>query len=125
MRAPGPVCSRHLPAAEYVVWGVVVHFVVDWLLQNEWMALNKEDLRHPAGYVHAALHGIALLLVFPVLAALALAVAHFAIDTRRPLQWWSRVMTQTATGPEAFTIHLWRDQALHIGVIAIAALIVA
>ncbi len=108
-----------------MVWGLVVHFIVDWLLQNEWMALNKTSLRHPAGYVHATLHGAALLLVFPPLAAIALGVAHLLIDTRRPLEWWAKVMTQTPTGPEAFTIHLWRDQALHVATIAAAALICA
>lgn len=107
------------------MWGIVVHFVVDWLFQNQWMALNKTSLRHPAGYVHAGLHGLVLLLVFPPLAALALAVAHLLIDTRKPLEWWAKVMTQTPTGAEAFTIHLWRDQALHVATLGLAALIVA
>lgn len=114
-----------MPAVEYVVWGLVIHLVVDWLLQNQWMAFNKMRLTHPSGYVHAGMHGLALLLVFPPLACLALAVAHFVIDTRKPLQWWAHVITQPTSGPEALTIHIWRDQAAHIGTIAIAALIVA
>ena len=106
------------------MWGVVVHLVVDWLFQNEWMAENKTSVTHPAGYVHAGLHGLAMLLVFPPLAALGLAVTHFVIDTRRPLEWWASVMTQPTTGPVALPIHIWRDQALHVGTIAVAALIV-
>ena len=40
--------------------GLVAHLVADWLLQNDWMALNKMNLRHPAGWVHAAIHGVLL-----------------------------------------------------------------
>jgi hypothetical protein len=113
-----------MSAVELVVWGSVVHLVVDWLLQNEWMADNKTSLRHPSAYVHAGLHGGALLLVFPPLAALALAVVHLLIDTRKPLEWWASVFAQTTEGPVGVTLMIWRDQALHIGTIAAAALIV-
>jgi hypothetical protein len=110
---------------ELLVWGVVVHLVVDWLTQSSWTAEHKTNLRHPAGYLHAALHGVALLLVFPPLAAAALAVAHLVIDTRVPLDWWARVVSRPAEGPMAATVHVWRDQTLHIATIAAAALIVA
>jgi hypothetical protein len=93
-----------LEATQLLVWGSVIHLVVDWLFQNEWMALNKAKLRHPSGYLHSVLHGAALLLVFPPVAAAGLAVAHFAIDTRRPLGWWSRVVSQTKTGPMAVSV---------------------
>jgi hypothetical protein len=111
-----------LSATELLVWGAVVHLVVDWLLQNEWIAQHKCELRHPAGYLHAGAHGLALLLVFPPLGALTLAAAHFLIDTRRPLQWWSRVVSQTQTGAIATAVHIWRDQTLHVAAIAAAAL---
>jgi hypothetical protein len=114
-----------MDATELLVWGTVVHLIVDWLFQNEWIAEHKPDLRHPAGYLHAGAHGLALLLVFPPLAALALGVSHLLIDTRRPLAWWARVMSQTVTGPIAAPIHIWRDQTLHIATVAAAALIVA
>lgn len=114
-----------MSATELLVWGAVIHLVVDWLGQTEWIALNKPDLKHPAAYLHAGVHALALWIVFPLGAALALGVAHLAIDTRRPLEVWSRVMSQPKEGAEAFTIHVWRDQALHIAVIAVAALIVA
>jgi hypothetical protein len=114
-----------MTATELLVWGAAIHLVVDWLLQNEWIATHKMDLRHPAGYVHAGLHGVAALAIFPPAAAGALAVAHLLIDTRRPLQWWSRVVSQTTTGPIALDVHIWRDQALHIATIAVVALIVA
>ena len=69
-----------MTATELLVWGGVIHLTVDWLLQNEWMARHKTDLRHPAGYVHAGLHGVAMLAIFPPLAALGLGVAHLLID---------------------------------------------
>ena len=112
-------------ATELLVWGTVIHLVVDWLFQNEWIATNKTDLRHPAGYLHALVHGVALLLVFPPLAALAVAVVHLLIDTRRPLAWWASIMSQTPSGEVGASVHIWRDQALHIAVIAIVALVVA
>jgi len=111
-------------ATELLVWGALVHLVVDWLFQNEWIAENKVDLRHPSGYVHALAHGLAMLLVFPPLAAAALGVAHLLIDTRRPLAWWASVMSQTVDGPIAVPVHIWRDQTLHLATIGIAALIV-
>jgi hypothetical protein len=113
-----------MSATELLVWGSAVHLVVDWLLQNEWMAENKRSLRHPAGYVHAGLHTVALVLVFPWAAALVLGVVHLLIDTRKPLEWWAGVFGQTSEGPIAIQLHIWRDQALHIGTIAAAALIV-
>jgi hypothetical protein len=112
-------------ATDLLVWGALVHLVVDWLFQNEWIARHKADLAHPAGYLHAAAHGVALVLVFPPLAALALAAAHLIIDTRAPLRWWARVMSQPPDGEVAFTVHVFRDQALHLAVIGAAALIVA
>lgn len=114
-----------MSATELVVWGVILHLIVDWLFQNRWIAENKFRVTHPAGYVHAGLQGLAMLAVFPPLAAVGLAVAHFAIDTRKPLELWGKVMNQPETGPMGVSVHIWRDQTLHIATIAVAALIVA
>jgi hypothetical protein len=112
-------------AAELVIWGVVVHLVVDWLFKNRWIAENKSSLTHPSGYVHAGLHTAAMLLVFPAAAAAALGVAHLLIDTRVPLRAWARVVSVPEDGPLAIDVHIWRDQTAHIACIALAALIVA
>ena len=128
-----------------MVWGVVIHLVIDWLAQNEWMAVNKANLRHPAGYVHAGLHGAAQLSIFPWPAALVIGVTHLLIDTRKPVAWWSRLIRQTQprgwvpklkSGLTAGTLNpaimdigmdvrIWADQVWHVGVIAIVALVVA
>jgi hypothetical protein len=136
-----------MSATSLLIWGVVVHLVVDWLGQNEWMAVNKMKRRlrqgsafhegpwwdrHPAAYVHAGLHGVAQLLVFPWYGALAIGVTHLIIDTRWPVQAWSKLIRQTQPDPSRFPlmdigadVRIWADQVWHIGVIALLALIVA
>lgn len=113
-----------MSATELLVWGSAIHLTVDWLFQNEWMALHKTSLRHPAAWVHAGLHTAGMAILFPLWAAVALGLAHLLIDTRRPLQWWSRVVSQTTAGPIALDVHMWRDQTLHMVTIAAAALVV-
>ena len=107
-----------------MLWGLVIHLVIDWLGQNHWMAQNKANLRHPAAYVHSGLHLLGLLLVFSPLIALIIAILHLLIDTRKPLIWWRRVFKQTVEGDVALHVAMWGDQVSHILVIAIAALIV-
>jgi len=116
-------------SADLLVWGAVLHLMVDWLGQNEWVAVNKPNLRHPAGWVHAGMHGAVQLLLFPWWAALGIGLAHLLIDTRRPVAWWSTFIRQTQPGGGGFDlgadVRIWADQVWHIGVIAIAALLVA
>ena len=120
-----------MDATDLLVWGIVAHLVCDWLLQNEWMAVNKVSLRHPAAYVHAGIHGIGLALVFGWI-AIPLAVSHLLIDTRKPVAWWSRTIRQTQPDPTRFPlmdlgtdVRIWVDQVFHILAVAIVALIVA
>lgn len=121
----------HHTATDVLIWGLVLHLAVDWLTQNEWIAVNKVRLSHPAGYVHAGLHTLALLLLFPWYFALAIGVLHLLIDTRVPLTWWRKTLKQTAIDPSAGVMQniiasqvaIWNDQVLHIVVIAAAALL--
>lgn len=106
-------------------WGVTIHLIVDWLLQNHWMATYKASLRHPAAWVHAGLHTLALLLIFPPLYALAIGIIHLLIDTRVPLMWWRKTYRQTQTGDVALHVAIWGDQVVHWAVICGAALILA
>lgn len=109
-----------LSASDLLVWGIVLHLIADWPLQNSWMANNKmkrrvryrkitiseyyngepKDVtspwwdRHPSAYIHAGIHGIFLTLVFGWV-AIPLAVIHLIIDTRVPIVWWgTKVMKQ-------------------------------
>ena len=104
-----------LSASDLLVWGIVLHLIADWPLQNDWMANNKMKRRvkkmhippgepgvinytkwwdrHPAAYVHAGIHGILLALIFGWV-AIPLAITHLLIDTRKPVVWWSRLIRQ-------------------------------
>jgi hypothetical protein len=93
---------------------LVAHLVADWILQNDWMARNKTDLRHPAGWVHAGIHGLCMAWALGPLAGVVLGVVHLLIDTRYPLHWWIRVYKRCTHSPEATHIAIWTDQVLHI-----------
>jgi hypothetical protein len=137
-----------LSVSDLLIWGIVLHLIADWPLQNDWMANNKASLKHRAAYVHSGIHLIALSFVFGW-ASIFLAIAHLLIDTRKPVVWWSRFIKQTQPA-NAFlnlpvydkdgyqTLHarnvplysvglevrFWTDQVFHIVCIAIAALLV-
>jgi len=109
----------HLTASELLVWGIVLHLIADWPLQNDWMAQHKMKagypgdhlawvwtprtrwfFRHPAAYLHAGIHCIFLALIFGWV-AIPLAIVHLIIDCRWPIVWWStKVIKQTQPGKE-------------------------
>src|SRR5580765_2976094 len=110
-----------LHATSLLLWGIVLHLFIDWILQNDWQAQNKSDILHPAAYVHSGLHLLGLLLVFPAWMAGIIAIIHLLIDTRVPLQFWRKIYRQTTTGDVALHVAMWGDQVLHISVLAVAA----
>lgn len=117
-----------MTATQLLVWGFAIHCLADLFLQNEWMALHKTSLRHPASWTHAAIHGVLLLLIFPPLPALVLAVSHLLIDLRAPLTWWGRLYRQSTIKPDSHpALHafgFWRDQSAHIIALTVVALCV-
>jgi hypothetical protein len=61
------------------------HFVVDFLLQNRfpYLWMNKHNLKHPGGYLHAGSHVLATFAMFPSIPFLALVlefVSHYGMD---------------------------------------------
>src|SRR6266567_6003750 len=88
-------------AMKLFICGLVWHWFADWILQNAWMAENKASLKHPAAYIHSGIHLIGLLLIFPPLAAVAIALIHLLIDIRVPLVAWRNIFRQTRSGPMA------------------------
>lgn len=128
-----------LSASDLLVWGIVVHLVADWPLQNDWMARNKADPWHYAGLVHAGIHALGLIMLFGWWPGLALGVSHYLIDLRKPVAWWSRLVRQTQPMPQVESdgrqtrvmvdvgteVRFWTDQVFHIVCIALAALAVA
>ena len=98
--------------------GLVAHLVADWLLQNDWMAVNKTNLRHPAGWVHAMIHALLLGLALGWIGGAVLGALHLLIDTGKPLNWWVGVFKKCDAAPHALLIRIWTDQVLHIALIA-------
>lgn len=135
---------RNLSASDMVIWGIVLHLIADWPLQNDWMSKNKVKPLHPAGYVHASIHAFCLTFVFGW-AAFPLAVAHLLIDFRKPVAWWSKLVRQTQpknkvlyqrtqtwqTAEEiqiydiGLEVRIWTDQVFHIICVAVAALLIS
>lgn len=112
-----------MTATDYLVWGMVAHTISDWFLQNEWQAVSKTNWRHPAAWVHSGFHFIALLFVFVPVVALCLAVSHFLIDLRKPLEWWRKTIRQTTDPANPVSLHvaIWQDQCAHVLCLAIAS----
>lgn len=97
--------------------GLVAHLIADWLLQNDWMARNKHNLRHPAGWVHAVIYGVALGLAVGWLGGLVLGTLHLIIDTGDPVGWWVKHFKRCEGAPHAMLIKVCTDQVLHITLI--------
>lgn len=112
-----------MTTTELAFWGVTIHLFVDWLLQNEWMALYKSDIKSIAGWLHAGLHVFCLSSIFPFQWALLIGIIHLLVDTRVPLNWWRRVYKQTTTGEMGVHVAIWQDQVVHWLVICVAAIL--
>lgn len=130
-----------LSASELLIWGIVCHLVADWPLQSDWMSRNKASLLHPAGYIHAAIHGGWFYIIFGWV-AVPLAISHLLIDTRKPVEWWSKLMRQApptgirvsagdrrnrervAVMDIGMYVRMQMDQVFHIICVAVAALVV-
>jgi hypothetical protein len=93
---------------------VIMHLIGDWLLQNDWMADNKSNLRHPAAWIHMAIHVILVGAVLGWLGGLVLGIVHILIDTRIPLRWWMRTLRMTQEGPISTHVMIWSDQVIHV-----------
>ena len=122
-----------MSATDLLVWGVFAHLVADWILQNDWIAVNKDNLKHSAAWLHGFIHFMSQVPVFGgmwqwhlgTLVALILALVHMGIDTRKPRDWWMDLLGQTSDGIVGVIVCLAVDQVMHIMCIAIAALMVA
>lgn len=115
-----------MTTTDYLIWGIVLHLIADWVFQNDWMARNKSSATHPALYVHGFMHFLAMWMVFPYWAAVCISLLHMVIDTRIIAQWWQRVYRQTTDLNNVYYLHvsIWLDQVLHITVIAAFSLLV-
>lgn len=97
---------------------LIMHLIGDWLLQNHWMAENKPNLRHPAAWIHMAIHVVLVGIALGWLGGLVLGILHMLIDTRKPFLWWRSLFRMTADGPTSVHVAIWTDQVLHVLCIA-------
>lgn len=105
---------------------LVGHLVGDYLLQNDWMALNKKQRSWPC-LVHVALYTAAVLacagwLASP-LAWLVVGGPHFVIDRTQVVRAYMRALRQTkfAEPPMAPWSVIAVDNAMHALCLLLAA----
>ena len=96
----------------------MLHLIADWLLQNEWMSVNKVRLSHPAAWIHGSIHAVLLGLIFGWGGGVTLGILHILVDTRVPIRWWIRVFKKCENSPDLPILLIGCDQVLHIGCIA-------
>ena len=92
------------------------HFIVDFWIQTPFMYLNKGNIRHVGGYVHAGLHAVAtfgIIYRFPYAIEICLLemLIHYTMD-------WSKVninlkMKWGPTTHEQYWVLLGFDQFVH------------
>jgi hypothetical protein len=99
--------------------GLLGHLIADWLLQNEWIATQKSQLKHPAAWLHAGIHMVVLGMGLGWMRGVLLAVLHLLIDTRLPLRWWQTLIGQQREGLIGMHIAIWADQVAHLACIGL------
>jgi hypothetical protein len=107
---------------------LIGHLVADWMLQNDWMARNKQShWLAPAILVHCTIYTMILLvslwLVDPPVAAAqpypligaVLFLSHWFIDAGNLAAGWMRLLGQT----RLHFVQVMVDQTMHVVVIAL------
>jgi hypothetical protein len=98
---------------------LVAHLIADWVLQNDWMARNKINLRHPAAWTHSGIQGLCLGIALGWQGGVFLGILHLFIDTRVPLRWWIRAFKKSDESADSKIIEMGLDQVIHITCIAL------
>ena len=108
-------------------WLLLGHLVGDWMLQNDWMARNKQQhWFNPAILVHCAVYTGALLTTLwwgghadpapPYLLFTAIVfLSHWLIDAGRLAVRWARWLHQS----RVHFVQLMVDQTMHVIILAV------
>jgi hypothetical protein len=105
-----------------IIFFILKHLICDFFLQGSYQFLNKGNLRHPGGYVHAGINGIGTMIVFavttpvigaPVIILLGVLdfVTHYAIDCAK-VNINAKMKWEPLTSPN-YWFSLGIDQTLH------------
>nr|WP_275983757.1 DUF3307 domain-containing protein [Paenibacillus hamazuiensis] len=99
---------------------MLAHLIGDFLLQNEWMAFNKQKRWLPL-LVHSAVYTIAIaaasfalldqpLSVYGILLVFA---GHIVLDRGSFIAWWYKRVTR-CTDPKTWWLKVVYDQTFHL-----------
>lgn len=104
-------------------WLILGHFVADWLLQSDWMALGKrQHFFALPGLVHYAIYTLVILLILyfssPYLDSIAstaivgaiVFVSHWLVDGTDLVRYWMRLLGQR----HQLMVYIVIDQTLHL-----------
>ena len=101
---------------------LVLHFIGDWILQNQWMA-ERKTTSWEVRLVHVLIYTFCFagVVSFPWLVWIG--ATHFFIDTYKPLYWFRKFrgdfhtweeFKQSFTTPGGFFVNIVFDQIFHI-----------
>lgn len=72
-------------------WGLIFHFIGDYLLQNDWMAKNKTK-SYLVAFVHALIYSLLFLFIVDIYSWLIILISHFIIDRFRLAVYWVKII---------------------------------
>lgn len=74
-----------------LITGLLLHFVGDYLLQNDWMAREKVN-NSGVALAHASIYSMPFYLIVPTFWWLLIFGSHFFVDRYRLAQYWIRLV---------------------------------
>jgi len=108
-------------------WLLVAHLVGDWMLQNDWMARNKQNgLLNRAIAVHCIIYTLTTLAAVWLAAgntsvqppyflfSLGIFLSHWLIDATNLARYWSHFFRQSDT----HFVRIMVDQTMHVVILA-------
>lgn len=111
-------------------WLLVGHLIADWMLQNDWMARNKQQhWLAPAIFVHCTVYTLTLLLTVwftqldrftapqYLLFGVGIFLSHWLIDAGNLAARWMQWLRQS----RLVFVQVMVDQTMHVVVIALLA----
>lgn len=109
---------------------VITHLFADWIFQTNWEAKNKDKKLLPL-LVHSSVYALSFIPAFyfygvNFLWLFLLFVTHAIIDQRKLELWFLKIKgnkEQNATDPKFVNLVMGLDQAMHLIILAVIALL--